>query len=139
MSNFRSELMKDEGFRSTVYNDHLGFPTIGFGTRVSELEFTRNIAEYFLEKEIEEKEARLVKIPEFNLLSDDRKDVIRSMAYQMGVSGTMKFKMMWRAIGQLDFTEAGRQMRDSRWWRDPATRARAERMAKRMEDGIWKV
>ncbi len=61
------------------------------------------------------------------------------MAYQMGVEGTFKFKMMWQAIGVLDWEEASNQMRDSKWFRDPKTRGRAGRMAKRMHFGVWNV
>ena len=85
------------------------------------------------------KEARLVKIDEYGLLNGARKDVIRSMAYQMGVRGTKNFKMMWAAIRNSNWSEAANQMRDSRWWRDPATRGRAERMAQRMKQGVWDV
>lgn len=137
MSEFKDELKRDEGFRAKVYDDHLGFPTIGYGTRINELELTKEMAEYFLDKEIAEKEAGLVKIPEFNGLDNIRKDVIRSMAYQMGVTGTKNFKNMWKEIAIGDYISASDEMRDSKWWRDPATRGRAERMAQRMEFGIW--
>lgn len=137
MSNFKNELMKDEGFRAKVYNDHLGFPTIGYGTRINELELTKDIAEYFLDRELEEKEARLERITEYAILSDVRKDVIRSMAYQMGVGGVKNFRNMWKAISRGSFNQASWDMRDSQWWRDPATRDRAERMAVRMERSVW--
>ena len=139
MSNFKRTLMADEGFREKVYLDHLGIPTIGYGTKIDELELTKDMAEYFLDREIAEKEARLEGIYEYGFLCEVRKDVIRSMAYQMGVQGTKNFRNMWRAIAVLDFGRAGKEMRDSRWWRDPKTRARAERMARRMEQGVWDV
>ncbi len=137
MSSFKRSLMGDEGFRSKVYLDHLGFPTIGYGTRVSELDVSKEEAERWLDAELDEKEARLRKIPEYEDLSVTRKNVIRSMAYQMGVQGTRNFKNMWLAIANEDWRVAADQMRDSRWWRDTATRRRAERMAVRMETDVW--
>jgi len=131
--------MKDEGFRAKVYLDHLGFPTIGYGTRVSELKVTAIEAERWLDAELDEKEERLRKIVLYDTLSIARKNVIRSMAYQMGVRGVLKFRNMWVAIGNKDFNEAGAQMRDSQWWRDPATRKRAERMSRRMTANIWRL
>lgn len=137
MSSFKRSLMADEGFRSKVYFDHLGFPTIGFGTRISELNISKEEAEGWLDAELEEKEARLRLIPEYDALSVTRKNIIRSMAYQMGVRGTINFKNMWVAIADDDYHTAADEMRDSRWWRDTATRRRAERMAVRMENDIW--
>lgn len=139
MDSFKYTLMKDEGFRSKVYLDHLGFPTIGYGTKISELDITKVEAERWLDAELDEKEARLRQIPEYDALSIVRKNVIRSMAYQMGVAGTKKFKNMWRAIARDDFVEAGAQMRDSQWYRDPATRKRADRMSRRMTADVWRL
>ncbi len=139
MDSFKHTLMKDEGFRSKVYPDHKGIPTIGYGTRIDELDVSKDEAERWLDAELDEKEARLRRIPEYNSLSIVRKNVIRSMAYQMGVAGTERFYNMWRAIARGDFVEAGVQMRDSQWWRDPATKKRAERMSRRMTADVWRL
>ena len=139
MSAFKRELMKDEGFRAKVYLDHLGFPTIGYGTRVEELDVTKEEAERWLDAELDEKEARLEKIPEYLKLSVARKNVIRSMAYQMGVGGTKKFRNMWKAIAIDDYATAAAEMRDSQWYRDPQTQSRANRMSLRMTAGVWEL
>ena len=139
MDSFKYTLMKDEGFRSKVYPDHKGIPTIGYGTRIDELDITKEEAERWLDAELDEKEARLRKIPEYEALSIVRKNVIRSMAYQMGVGGVKKFKNMWKAIAADDYIEASEQMRDSQWWRDPQTRTRADRMARRMTADVWRL
>lgn len=139
MSDFKRTLMRDEGFRSKVYLDHLGIPTIGYGTRVNEIEVTRAEAERWLDAELDEKEERLRRIPEYDKLNIARKNVIRSMAYQMGVQGTKNFKNMWKAIAADDYCGAAAQMRDSQWFRDPLTKKRANRMALRMSAGVWHV
>lgn len=138
MDRFKSALMRDEGFEPAVYDDHLGIPTIGYGTKITEIRVTREVAEQWLNAELDEKEERLRRIgPEYDRLSIVRKNVIRSMAYQMGVAGTLRFKNMWEALARDDFMTAGFEMRDSSWWRDPATRTRANRMAIRMELNEW--
>jgi GH24 family phage-related lysozyme (muramidase) len=137
MSKFKRTLMKDEGFRAEMYLDHLGFPTIGYGTRINELKVTKEEAERWLDAELDEKEERLRQIPEYAKLSINRKNVIRSMAYQMGVGGTKRFRNMWRAIARDDYVTAAEEMRDSQWWRDPATRRRADRMSRRMAADVW--
>ena len=137
MDAFKRALMRDEGFRAHVYNDHLGIPTIGYGTKITEIVVSMEVAEQWLDAELDEKEERLRKIPEYCELSITRKNVVRSMAYQMGVRGVKNFKNMWKAIAVENFLGAGAEMRDSRWWRDPETRSRAERMAVRMEWNEW--
>lgn len=137
MDRFKNALMKDEGFRAQVYNDHKGIPTIGYGTKISEIVVSKEVAEAWLDAELDEKEERLRKIPEYCTLSIARKNVIRSMAYQMGVRGVIKFKKMWCYIRVKAWEMAAIEMRDSRWWSDPATRSRAERMAERMGTGEW--
>ncbi len=137
MDRFKNSLMKDEGFRAKVYQDHLGIDTIGYGTKIIEIEVSKEVAEAWLDAELDEKEERLRRIVFYDRLNIDRKNVIRSMAYQMGVRGVEKFKNMWAAIGAECWWIAAHEMRDSRWWRDPATRDRAERMAIRMESGEW--
>lgn len=139
MSSFKQDLMIDEGLRLKAYQDHLGVWTIGYGTNLQVLEITEKQARDWLDAKLESIERGVSQHENWDFLNGARKDVIRSMAYQMGVNGTFNFKNMWKAIGVLDFIEAGKQMRDSQWWRDPKTRSRAERMAKRMEQGIWDV
>jgi len=139
MDEFKRQLMKDEGFRSKAYLDHLGVPTIGYGTRIDEIDLDKEVAEAWLDAELDEKEDRLRQIDLYNGLSIIRKNVIRSMAYQMGVGGVKRFKKMWRAIEVGDFVEAGEQMRDSQWFRDPQTRARADSMSRRMTADVWRL
>jgi len=139
MDSFKYTLMKDEGFRSKVYPDHKGIPTIGYGTRIDELDVTQEEAERWLDAELDEKEARLRQVPEYEALSIVRKNVIRSMAYQMGVGGVKRFKNMWKAIGLGLFQRAAEEMRDSQWYRDPQTRKRADRMSRRMAANVWRL
>lgn len=129
--------MVDEGLRLKAYQDHLGVWTIGYGTNLQVLEITEKQALEWLDKKLAEIEKGVSQHASWDFLNGARKDVIRSMAYQMGINGVFNFKMMWKAISVLDWAEAGRQMRDSQWWRDPKTQGRAERMAKRMELGKW--
>lgn len=133
------ELKKDEGLRLKAYQDHLGVWTIGYGTNLQTLEISEGQAERWLRSYVENIIERAEQLPLFMQLDGTRKDVILSMMYQMGFNGTLKFKNMWRAIEQGDYMLAGEEMRDSRWWRDPKTQARAERMATRMATGIWNV
>lgn len=137
MSNLISELKKDEGLRLKAYQDHLGVWTIGYGTNLQVLEVTEGWAARRLNDKVDSIRKRADQLPIYTTLDEVRKDVILSMMYQMGVQGTINFKNMWIALAVFDFDTAGAEMRDSRWWKDPKTRARAERMAVRMETGVW--
>lgn len=133
----KRELRRDEGLRLKAYQDHLGVWTIGYGTNLQVLEISEAQARRWLDQKLEQIEAGLTQKEDFELMNGARKDVVRSMAYQMGINGTFKFKDMWKAISVLDWAGAAAAMRDSRWFRDPKTQARANRMAIRMEEGRW--
>jgi lysozyme len=133
----KRELRRDEGLRLKSYQDHLGVWTIGYGTNLQVLEISEAQARKWLDQKLEQIEAGLTQKEDFELMNSARKDVVRSMAYQMGINGTFKFKDMWKAISVLDWAGAAAAMRDSRWFRDPKTQARANRMAIRMEEGRW--
>ena len=68
----------------------------------------------------------------FNDLPSDVKEIILEMTYQLGVTGVLKFKKMWKALEQNDYEEASAQMLDSLWAKQ--TPARAIRLAERMRE-----
>lgn len=137
MTKLIQELKKDEGLRLKAYKDHKGIWTVGYGTNLQVLEVSEGWAERKLREKVDYIRKRADQLPVFTMLSSTRKDVILSMMYQMGVQGTLNFRNMWIALEMGDWEAAGAEMRDSQWWRDPKTRARAERMAVRMETGVW--
>ncbi len=127
-----------EGFRESVYLDHLGNPTIGYGTRIEEIELDEETARAWLVRELEEKFDRLIGVIGFADLSQVRQGVILEMAYQMGVGGVLRFRRMWKAIRHTDWDAAADEMKDSRWYRDQTT-ARAGKLARRMRLDKWDV
>lgn len=127
---------KHEGFRPRVYLDHLGNPTIGYGTRVNEIELDEQTAEMWLLNELLEKRERLCSVMGFEVLSEVRQDVILEMAYQMGVGGVLRFKRMWAAIHAGRWDEAADEMLDSRWHREQ-TPERAWLLSQRMRTNHW--
>lgn len=137
MSSFKQDLMQDEGLRLRAYQDHLGVWTIGYGTNLQVLEITEATARRWLDKKLAEIENGVIQHKHWERLNGARKDVVRSMAYQMGINGTFNFKDMWTAVGLENWVAAAAAMRDSRWWRDPKTQARAQRMSIRMQEGRW--
>ena len=67
-------------------------------------------------KELVECEIKLSQNIIYNKLSPTRKAVLLDMCFNIGYTGLMKFKKMWLALGNRDFAEASRQMKDSNWY-----------------------
>lgn len=121
-----------EGFVPKVYKDSLGFKTIGYG------HFCRGDETWEEDKEYSKEHLELVFKTDFNNalahansltsgidLNEKAKEVIIEMIFQLGIGGVMKFKMMWKAIREKDYSEAAEQMLDSLWAKQTPNRAKS--------------
>lgn len=129
-------LQFEEGYRETAYHCSEGYPTIGIGTKIGPkgadlsnytFKVSETLARCMLNEEVQGIRDSLVKFSWYRNLDEDRQIIIKSMCYQMGVSGVLKFKKMIAALEKQDYSEASRQALDSRWAKQ--TPARAERHA----------
>ena len=125
-------ITQEEGYRENAYHCSEGYPTIGIGKRIgpkgadlSLYEFTasKQLASVWLKEEILKVELALSKLDWFAMVTGDRRDIILSMAYQLGVTGLLKFKNMIKAIECDDWYEAAMQSLDSRWAKQTPKRA----------------
>ena len=124
-------IKKHEGFVGTSYDDSLGIPTIGYGTR---LPLTKQESEMILVHRLNQKIDELtIKKPIVLRLSKNLQDALYEMAYQMGVDGLIKFKNMWIAIEQEDYKKASVEALDSLWAKQ--TPHRAKKIAKIISEG----
>lgn len=127
------ELLKlEEGYSETVYRCSEGYPTIGIGTKIGTkgadlgkftLTVNEQVAKALLDMRVNDKLKKLSAHTWFNKLDETRKIIILSMAYQMGVTGLLKFKMMIAALDKYDYKEAALQALDSRWAKQTPERA----------------
>ena len=129
-------LMFEEGYREFPYHCSEGYPTIGIGTKIGPnnaplsnytFKVSEKVAGAMLEDELYSVRQSLLKFRWYVELDEHRQIIVKSMAYQMGVNGVLKFKKMIAALESKDYSEASRQALDSRWARQ--TPARAERHA----------
>ena len=121
MEDLIESIKKNEGFVGTVYKDTLGFDTIGYGTK---LPLSEEEAEVLLLLRLKDKiEELIAREPFFMELPADKQEVIAEMCYQMGVSGVLNFKRMWKALKEFEFFEASVEMMDSKWAKQTFTRA----------------
>ena len=130
-------IKEHEGFRAHAYDDGRGNLTIGFGTRINELEIGEGAAAGWVVRELEEKAERLAGVVGFAELDPVRQAVLLEMSYWMGVGGCLRFRRMWAALRDHKFPLAAAEMLDSRTGRDPQLRGRMETLARRMNTGRW--
>lgn len=124
-----------EGYRRFAYICPTGHLTIGFGTKiespgqgVSEL-----AAEFMLQEELTRLRRELRQYPWFWDLDDARQECIIEMAYQLGISGLLRFRKMIAAITEKNFDRAADEALDSLWAQQ--TPARAQDVARRIRTG----
>lgn len=134
------QLRADEGFRRTVYQDHLGYWTIGVGRLVDPSKpgvgLRDDEIEMMLRNDIMDRVSQLSKrLAWFDALDEARQGVLVNMAFQLGIEGLMGFKTTLALISQGDYDQASQQMLKSKW--ASQTPARAARLAQQMKTGKW--
>jgi lysozyme len=121
-------LKADEGWVPHVYQDHLGFDTLGFGFLVDRRKGGRiplPVAEFWLTFEIRERWMALDKAhPWFRDLPTGVQAALVNMAYQLGVAGVLAFRKMWACLARFDYRGAAAEALDSRWAQQTPARAR---------------
>ena len=130
----RPILSRDEGVCTRAYRDTVGKLTIGVGRNLDDVGLSSDEIGLLLENDIGRAEASARRlVPAFDALSDARKCVVVSMAFNMGEAKFAGFKNTLSAINSGRWQEAAQGMRQSKW----ATQVgqRAERLAKMMEQG----
>lgn len=125
-------LMYEEGYREKPYYCSEGYPTIGIGTRLGpkgaplsnyEISFSKDIAKAFLKEELNKIKNRLSGYPWFKICNEARRNVLISMAYQMGVNGLLSFKNTLALIANKQFEQAANNMLLSKWAKQTPNRA----------------
>jgi len=152
------KLIQHEGLKLNVYKDTLGIDTIGIGRNLEDRGISKeeldamdipNIetvyqfgitevdAVYLAENDVQIVEEELVRAhPCVDRLDAVRQLVLVDMAFNMGVPRLCKFKKMWAAIHEDDFSTASREMLDSRW--AVQVKGRSHKLAHAMHHGELK-
>lgn len=129
-------IKENEGFRSYVYKDTLGFETIGYGFKVSsltneEIELNGGSIEPMSEKvagKILERKVKILSRKVFTALPwlegkpQNVQDVIIEMAYQLGVVGLLNFKHTLGFIKEGNYEQASINLRKSLLYRQTPRR-----------------
>lgn len=136
MTSLIKSIADHEGFSPSAYPDPLtkGVPyTFGHGlTTITESESLM-----LVQNRITSITASLsLKLPYWNDIPEDGKEVLVEMAYQMGVLGLLSFKKTLSSVKNKDYVGASQQMLNSLWARQ--TPKRAQTLARKMAMCIHK-
>lgn len=131
------ELKRDEGFKSSVYQDSLGYWTIGIGRLVDDRRgggITEAEAMYLLGNDVQKIYAQLTNaLPWFQTLSDARQRALCNMTFQMGIGAVLQFKNTLSLMQSGQFSEAADNAQQSKWYLQ--TPGRAERVLALIREG----
>ena len=121
------ELTHDEGRKSSVYQDSLGFWTIGVGHMVDARRgggLSDHIIDQILRDDVAVVAAELDnKLPWWRNLDNKRQNVIANMAFNMGVPKLQGFVHFLAALKAGDYATAATEMLDSLWAKQVGDRA----------------
>jgi len=122
-------IKEHEGFENHVYKDSLGFDTLGYGTKMP---ISKKEATVLLRMRLDDIINDLKKRqPIFNQMPEEARSILSNMAYQMGVTGLLKFKKTWEYLQEHEFKKASVEMLDSMWYKQ--TPERAKELSNRMK------
>lgn len=122
----KARVKKSEGWRDQVYVCPAGKLTIGYGFNVEDSRMPRAVADLWLDILLKNTKEALENCSYgevFKDLSEARQGVLIDMAYNLGLTGLLRFKKMWYALSEGEYVTAGDEMLDSRWARQVGHRA----------------
>ena len=136
MSKLIEQLKAHEGFRSKPYKCTADKLTIGYGLNL-DAGIDGELAEIILNYQIQKVKSSLDKFSWYaSIDSEQRKDVIVNMAFNLGVAGVCKFIKMINAISLHDYHQATTEMLDSKWAKQVGNRS--VELAEQMRSGQYK-
>jgi GH24 family phage-related lysozyme (muramidase) len=132
-------ISQEEGRDPCVYRDSLGYYTIGIGALVDKGQLGAGLCDAAIEAQFAhdsvQARATAALFPHFAELSDIRRAVLISMAFQLS-SKPLHWPDFMAAMTVKDYVKAAAAGRDSDWWR-VQTHTRAERAMTMLETDKW--
>ena len=128
MADILDDLKREEGFSFPVYQDHLGYWTIGYGFLVDARRgggVPPPIAEQWLAYLVQIKREMLEnRLPWYSVAHPDVQRALLNMAYQLGVEGLLKFHQTLALLEAGDREGAAASAMQSLWARQTPARAK---------------
>ena len=134
----KARIKKHEGFLAKVYLDSLGKATIGYGHLLTEEDdfvegviYDKDILEALFEKDFNKAVQGAEELLNGYDVALVAKEVIIEMVFQLGKTGVSKFKKMFDALKNNDYSRAAAEMLNSAWYRQ--TPSRCEELSELMK------
>jgi len=130
------EITSDEGCVLKIYEDHLGYKTVGIGhlVRAEDPEWDMSVGEpitqtrcdelFFYDINITLKECEENFHNNWRDWPEEVKLIIANMAFNLGLPRLKKFKRMFAALNKQDYEGAAKEGLDSKWAKQVYNRAR---------------
>jgi len=129
----RSSLIDHEGWRNTMYRDHLGNWTVGVG-HLMDRPLSDAAIDQILRDDIDTCIAEMDRqFDGWRDHDDVRQNVLIELCFNLGAPRLAKFRKMWAALALRRYSEAADEMLNSRWCVQVGRRA--ETLAERMRSG----
>lgn len=134
------QLRGDEAVRPQVYQDSLGYWTIGVGRLVDSRKpgcgLRDNEINLMLANDIADREEHLaVVLPWTMNLDEARRGALINMSFQLGIDGLLTFKNSLALIQSGNYDQAYSNLMMSKW--ATQTPERAKRVATQIKTGEW--
>jgi lysozyme len=118
------DLIKNhEGLRLNVYQCIAGKNTIGYGRNLDDNGISKDEADMMLQNDVQDTIISLERYRWFSTLNSTRRMAMIDMTFNLGLTRLLRFKKMIAALNVSDYTEASKQMLDSRWSKQVGRRA----------------
>jgi lysozyme len=112
----RKLLIKHEGLRLKPYLDTVGKMTIGIGRNLDDRGISNDEANYLFMNDVDEASEQIMEMfPLFNGWSENRRNALIDMVFNMGITRFLGFRKMIAAIKNGDWFSAAKEMRNSSW------------------------
>src|SRR6185369_8040707 len=111
-------ILKHEDYKRFVYNDSLGFATIGIGRCVDHRKgkgISVKEAQYLLNNDLVECEYSMRLYDCYNIHDDVRKCALIELCFNIGLRGLLGFKNTLECLSKKDYVGAAKHLIDSRW------------------------
>ncbi len=133
MTSAKEQIKRDEGYRGNVYQCTAGANTIGYGRNLDDNPITEEEAEYLLDNDLKKVAIQSQRFAFYQHLKPERRAVIISMIFNLGLTRFNQFKKLQAALFIEDYETAADEMLNSRWANQVGDRA--TRLAKIMRCG----
>lgn len=137
LDDFREHLKWAEAVKQFPYRCSAGKLTIGVGRNLDDNGISMDEVDYLLDNDMAKTVRDCESLDYWNDLDGVRQLVVADMVFNMGLSRFLTFKRFNAALAINDWTLAGAEMMDSRWYNQVGRRAWKLREA--MLSGEWNV